>query len=210
MATFAHGLRGSVRLLCNTAAMSESLPQHLAGYLVGHPDIDLALQEMSSDEVLAALHRGVADLGIVADHVDTTGLVVHTWLDDELAALLPPVRKGSQSTALRFSQLLDRPFVGLSSDAGLSRFLLQQAARSGRIPRHRVRVSNFDSIACMVEAGVGVAITPRSATNRWRTARVQIVPLQDTWAQRKLLICLTPQAGARPAVQSLVKALLAA
>lgn len=209
MAAFGRGLRGSVRLLCNTAAMSEALPLRLAGFLVEHPDIDVALQELSSDEVLAALRRGVADVGIVADHVDTTGLAVHTWLDDELVALLPSSSKRPRLTALRFSQLLDRPFVGLSSDAGLSRFLLQQAARSGQIPRHRVRVSNFDTIACMVEAGVGVAVMPRSAAKRRRAARVQIVPLQDTWAQRKLLVCLTPQAGSRPGVQSLVKALLA-
>jgi len=41
MVTLGHGLRGSVRLLCNTAAMSETLALWLARCLVEHPDIDM-------------------------------------------------------------------------------------------------------------------------------------------------------------------------
>jgi hypothetical protein len=39
---------------------------------------------------------------------------------------------------------------------------------------------------------------------------VQLVPLQDAWAKRKLLICSTAQAEALPGVQSLIQALQAA
>ena len=209
MAAFGHGLRGSVRLLCNTAAMAETLPPRIARFLVEHPDTDVELQELPSEEILAALRRGAADVGIVADHVDTTGLASQAWIDDELVALLPAKRSVPRSAAMRFSQLLDRPFVGLSAESGLSRFLQQQAARSGKVPHHRVRVSNFDSIACMVAAGVGVAVMPRSAASRWREARVQIAPLQDVWAKRTLLICRSKHADALPGVRSLISALLA-
>ena len=209
MATFGHGLRGTVRLLCNTAAMSEALPPRLGRFLVAHPDIDLDLRELPSDAVLDALRRGVADVGIVADYVDTTGLTTLRWLDDELVALLPATRKGGRrSTAQPFAQLLDRPFVGLSADSGLSQFLMRQAARGGRVPHHRVRVSNFDAAARIVEAGVGVAVMPLSAAERWRDARVHIAALKDAWAKRCLLVCSTPQAETLPSVRSLIKALV--
>jgi molybdate transport repressor ModE-like protein len=212
MAAFGRGLRGSVRLLCNTAALAEALPPRLGRFLVQHPDIDLDLQELPSDAVLDALRRGVADLGIVADHVDSSGLVVQPWLDDDLVALLPAARRRVRVPArvqpLRFAQLLERPFVGLPAHSGLSRFLLQQAARSGRVPHHRVRVSSFDAVACLVEAGVGVAVVPLSAAQRWREAALQITPLQDTWAKRRLLICSSAQAQTQPGVQLLVRALL--
>lgn len=210
MADFGRGLRGTVRLLCNTAAMAETLPPRIARFLVAHPDTDVELQELPSEEVLAALRRGAADVGIVADHVDTTGLAAQAWIDDELVALLPAKRNVQRPAALRFSELLDRPFVGLSAESGLSRFLRQQAARSGKVPHHRVRVSNFDSVACMVAAGVGVAVMPRSAASRWQDARVRIAPLQDVWAKRKLFICRSAHADALPAVRSLISALLAA
>ena len=209
MAAYGRGLRGSVRLLCNTAALAEALPPRLGRFLVEHPDIDLDLQELPSDAVLDALRRGVADLGIVADHVDSSGLVVQPWLDDDLVALLPATRRRTRVQALPFVQLLERPFVGLPAHSGLSRFLLQQAARSGRVPHHRVRVGNFDTVARLVEAGVGVAVVPLSAARRWREAKLQVAPLRDAWARRRLLICSTDQAQAQPGVQLLVRALLA-
>ena len=101
------------------------------------------------------------------------------------------------------------PHLNLSGESGLSRFLLQQAARSGRVPHHRVRVSIFDAVASLVEAGVGVAVMPLSAANRWSDARVRIAPLTDAWAKRRLLICSTAHAETVPSAQSLIKALLA-
>jgi DNA-binding transcriptional LysR family regulator len=211
MAAFAHGLRGTVRLLGNTAAISELLPPRLARFLVAHPDIDVELQELPSDAILQALRRGTADVGIVADHVDTGGLVAQPWLDDELVALLPSPRSAKRAlAAMRFTELLDRPFVGLPVDSGLSRFLLQQAARSGRVPHHRVRVGSLDAVARLVDAGVGVAVVPLSAAARWRDAKVRLAPLAEPWARRRLLVCRSPQAEGSPGATALTDALLAA
>ena len=167
-------------------------------FLNAHPDIDVNLQELSSDAVLEALRRGTADLGIVADRVDTTGLTSRPWIADELVALLPaPRRIPERQPALSYVQLLDRPFVGLPVDRGLSRFLMQQVARSGRMPHHRVRVGTFDAVASLVAAGVGVAVMPRSAALRRQGPRTRVVPLKDGWAQRTLLVCSTAQAPIR-------------
>jgi molybdate transport repressor ModE-like protein len=209
VASFAKGLRGSVRLLCNTAAMAEALPPRLGPFLNQHPDIDVELQELPSDAVLEALRRGVADVGIVADYADSRGLDSRPWLEDQLVALLPRGWfPGSRQTA-RFVELLDMPFVGLSLASGLSRFLVQQAGRSGHVPHHRVRVSSFDAVAQIVAAGVGVAVMPISAASRWRSARVRLVPLSDAWAHRRLLICTTTEAKRQPSIELLVEALLA-
>lgn len=213
MAAFGRGMKGSIRLLCNTAAMTETLPERIAGFLVAHPEIDVELQELSSVDVLDALHRGVADVGIVADHVDPAGLLTQPWIDDELVALLPASTTGLRGArhpqGLRLTQLLRHPFVGLPADAGLSRLLLQQAARSGQIPRHRVRVSTFDAVVRLVGAGVGVAVVPRNAAIARPAADVRVVALQEPWAQRTLLICRTAAADTLPGVRSLIEALLA-
>jgi molybdate transport repressor ModE-like protein len=206
MADFGHGLRGTVRLLCNTAAMVEALPSRLGRFLVEHPDIDVELQELPSDAVLEALRRGVADVGIVADYVDTAGLRVRPWLDDELVAVLPRGRGGPRARTIRFAQLLDRPFVGLLAERGLSRFLVQQASRSGRVPHHRVRVSSFDAVARLVASGVGVAVMPRAAADRWRDPELRIVPLTEAWAKRRLLVCTTEPSDGAPGVRALVEA----
>ena len=208
MASFGHGLRGTIRLSCNTAAATELVPPRLARHLSRHPDIDVQLQDLSSDAVLEGLRNGSADLGIVADHVDTDGLDTLPWLPDELVALLPATaRSPGRTTSL--ARLLDRPFVGLGATRGLSRFLLQQAARCGRVPHHRVRVSSFDAVGQMVAAGVGVGVVPLSAAQRMDGTGVRVVRLSDPWARRRLVLCCTSTSRARPEVRSLIESLLA-
>lgn len=210
MASFGHGLRGTLRLLCNTSGMSEALPRRIGSFLSTTPDLDVDVQELPSDAVIDALRRGTADLGIVADHVDTAGLLVHPWLDDRLVALLPRRWPGGRRRALTYGELLEHPLVGLPRDSGLSRFLAAQASRSGRVPRHRVRLGDFDAVAQLVAAGVGAAVMPESAASRYRDASSRIVALSDAWARRKLLICVTPQGAELNGVRALVEALLRA
>ncbi|MCZ4305722.1 LysR family transcriptional regulator [Zoogloeaceae bacterium G21618-S1] len=207
MASFGDGLRGTVRLLCNTAAISETLPRAIASFLMTNPDIDVDVQELPSDAVIDALRRGTADLGIVADYVDTSGLNVRRWVDDRLVALLPSRWSIGRRRSLAFRELLELPFVGLARDSGLSRFLVAQASRSGRIPRHRVRLGSFDAIAQVVATGVGAAVMPASAASRHREAGTRIVALSDAWARRKLLICMTPPGEQLTIVRALADAL---
>jgi molybdate transport repressor ModE-like protein len=207
MAGFGQGLRGTVRLLCNTAALSEALPQALGRFLAKQLDIDVDVQELPSDATLDALRRGHADIGIVADHVDTSGLIVHPWLDARLVALLPRRWPQAKRRSVAFGELLEMPLVGLSSDSGISRFLATQASRSGRVPRHRVRVAGFDAMAQVVAAGVGAAVMPESAALRFHCDGTRVVSLSDGWAHRKLLVCMTPEGAQLMGVRALAESL---
>ena len=193
MASFGHGLRGTVRVLGNTAAVAEALPPLLGNFLAQHPDVDVQLQELPSDAVLEGLRRGTADLGIVADHVDSSGLNTWPWRDDQLVAVLPQgAGRHERSRAARpvsFADLLEKDFVGLEADSGLSRFLHRQASLGGRVPHHRVRVSTLDAVVSIVSSGVGVAVVPMSTAQRWREAGIRVVPLSDAWSRRRLLLC---------------------
>jgi molybdate transport repressor ModE-like protein len=208
MAGFGRGLRGTVRLMCITAALAEPLPPRLGRFLAQHPDIDLDVQELPSDAVIDGLHRGLGDVGIAADYVDTRGLTVWPWVDDQLVALLPRGWLGRAPATVRFAELLEKPFVGLPADAGLSRYLAVQASRCGRVPHHRVRLGQFAAIAQLVADGVGAAVMPLSAANRWRVAPAVCVPLADAWARRRLMVCTTPQNAGRAAVQALLASLI--
>lgn len=209
LAGYGSGLRGSLRLAANTAALADALPACLGSFLAAHPDIDLDLRERSSDAVLEALHGDAADLGIVADYVDPQGLVVHPWREDRLVAVLPAGHALASARALAFADLLDQPFVGLPPDRGLGRFLLRQSALSGRLPRQRVCIGGFEAMLQLVAAGVGLAILPQACVRRHRPAGLRTVALSDPWARRRLLLCRRPDAGEREGVLALERHLLA-
>ena len=49
---YAKGLRGHVRLLSNTVAIAELLPDALAAFLSAHPNIDVELEDRPSREMV--------------------------------------------------------------------------------------------------------------------------------------------------------------
>jgi DNA-binding transcriptional LysR family regulator len=67
---YAGGMAGKVRLLSNTAAITDYLPQALADFLNSHPAIDVELEERPSHVIVSQLltrrrprHRGgLADI----------------------------------------------------------------------------------------------------------------------------------------------------
>src|SRR3546814_2136765 len=78
------GLKGHVRLLCNTSALSEYLPDILSDFLTQHPQISVDLEEKMSYDIADAIRNDIADIGIVADSVDLQGLETHVFRPDPL------------------------------------------------------------------------------------------------------------------------------
>ena len=189
MAAHAHGVRSTVRVLCNTAAMTEHLPRLIGRFLADNAEVDIDLRELASRDALLAMRQEQADIGIVADHVGTEGLRTVPFRDDRLVALLPGTAGKPKRRSLPFVDLLQRPFVGLPAESGLSRFLQGQALHHGRGLHHRVRVRSLESVVHLVSEGVGVAVVPEAAATRLADGRVAVWTLSDAWSTRRLLLC---------------------
>ena len=84
LGSFARGLAGSVRLLSNTAALSEYLPRVLAGFLTANPTISLDVEERESADIAAALGSGAADVGIASVAVLPDTIEQFPFRDDVL------------------------------------------------------------------------------------------------------------------------------
>ena len=189
LAEYANGVKGQVRLLCNTTALSEYLPELLADFLCAHPNLDIDLQELPSLRITHALRQGAADLGIISDAVDTHGLQTRPFRDDPLVLILPtghPLTAG----AVSFIDSLPYDYVGLAADSALSVYLEEQALHAGFRLQTRVRADGFDGVMRMVARGAGLGIVPLAALQRWPHAQpFQAQPLTEDWACRTLLLC---------------------
>ena len=195
LAEYTQGMKGHVRLLCNTAAISEFLPEALATFMVQHPNVDIDLEERLSYDIVRAVGEGLADVGIVADSVDLSGLETYAFRVDRLVAVVPTHGEkmiGAESNqGVAFSKLLDLDFIGLAGDSALQRYLALHAARAGTPLKVRVRLRSFDAICRMVENGVGISVIPETAARRCQqTMAIRCIALSDPWALRNLTICV--------------------
>jgi DNA-binding transcriptional LysR family regulator len=207
---YAGGLRGHVRLLANTAATSEFLPEALAAFLAANPAIDVDLEERLSWEIVEAVAAGRAEIGIVADTVDLGTLETFPFRLDRLVVVTPKNHPLAAHRRILFAETLGEPFIGLAEGSALQTHLAGHAARLGRPPHYRVRLRGFDAICRMVERGVGVAVIPDTAARRCRrTMAIRRIPLSDPWAFRRLTICVRRRAELPAAARLLVAALQA-
>jgi DNA-binding transcriptional LysR family regulator len=196
---FAKGLRGRVRLLSNTAATFEVLPVLLGAFLARHPRLDIEVEERPSPEIVRAVARGRAEIGIVADVVDAAAeLETFPVAKDRLVLVTPQKHPLAGKRRLAFRDVLAHDMVGLSMGSALQEHLDGQAARLGATLRPRLRLPGFDALCRVVESGIGVAVVSRSAALRCRKSMaIRIVPLLDPWTQRKLRLCVKSE-GALP------------
>ncbi|WJK10683.1 LysR family transcriptional regulator [Pseudomonas fluorescens] len=207
LAEYARGVKGQVRLLCNTTALSEYLPEVLADFLREHPNLDIDLQELPSARITHALRQGAADLGIVSDAIDTTDLQTRAFRDDPLVLILPPEHPLSDASEVSFSDALRHDFVGLHADSALAVYLEEQALHSGSRMQIRIRADGFDGVMRMVARGAGLGIVPLAAVQRATPQAFKTLPMNEGWARRKLLLCARDFAALPPYATALLQAL---
>lgn len=208
LAEYAKGVKGQVRLLCNTTAITEYLPELLADFLCEHPNLDIDLQELPSLRITHALRQGAADLGIVSDAVDTHDLDTRAFRDDPLVLIMPSDHPLAEGQAPNFSQTLSHDYVGLNANSALAIYLEEQALHAGLRMQIRIRADGFDGVIRMVTHGAGLAIVPLAAVERWAGGQaLKRLALNEPWAQRKLLLCARSFDGLPLYAKALLEAL---
>lgn len=192
---YARGLKGHIRVLCNTAAMTEFLPEALGKFMAANPNINIDLEERLSREIVQAVVDGLADLGIVSDSIDMAGLEQTPFRKDRLVLVMPPEHAldtpQAQRNGIGFAATLDNDFIGLAADSALQRYLGEHAARAGKPLRYRIRLRSFEAICRVVASGAGIAVVPATAARACHSAlALRTLDLTDRWAERDLTICV--------------------
>lgn len=188
---YARGIKGQVRMLANTTAMTEFMPAVLSRFLASHPDVTVELRERLSYLVIKAVSEGSADIGIVAGKPASSELEYIPYRQDRLVLVAPIDHPLSGLSEVAFSDTLSFEYVGLSEWSAIHAFLIQAADKLGYPFRFRVEVGSFEAVCRMIEAGVGIGVVPELVAKRYALRlKINIVRLSDEWSERKLHICV--------------------
>jgi DNA-binding transcriptional LysR family regulator len=210
LSQYAEGIRGQVRLMSNTNALTEFLPEPLSNFLAAHPQVNIDLEERLSDEIVTAVADGTADIGIVAATVEMAGLETLPFRTDRFVLVVPLEHRLAGIERIAFAEVLGLDFVGLDRASALQRFLAEKAERIGRRLKLRVQLRSFDAVCRLVECNVGIGVVPASTAERHlRTMSIHRIELADEWALRKLTICIRREADLPIFARDLVRHLAA-
>lgn len=188
---YARGIKGQVRMLANTTAMTEFMPAVLSRFLASHPDVTVELRERLSYLVIKAVSEGSADIGIVAGKPASSELEFIPYREDRLVLVAPLEHPLSDLNEVAFSDTLAYEYVGLSEWSAIHAFLIQAADKLGYPFCFRVEVGSFEAVCRMIEAGVGIGVVPELVAKRYaQRLQIKLVRLSDEWSERKLQICV--------------------
>lgn len=204
--SYGNGLKGRIRMLCNTAAMISFLPSRLCRFLVAHPELSVDLEERPSVEIALAIAGGRADLGIAADIVDLKALDTKPLVDDRLVVIARSGHRIAGQRSTFFADIASEPFVGVTH-AALDTHLAEQAARLGCQLNYRTRLKRVRDVGMLVAAGVGVAVVSESAAAELNDHNLVVNPLADAWAYRQIYLCASDFRSLTPHANALVQCL---
>ncbi len=206
LGAYAGGLAGQVRILSNTNALTEFLPETLSSFLAAHPHVSVDLEERLSDEIVGLIAEGVADIGIVAGTVDAGSA-------HDLSVPDRPLRAGGRARPSAGATHRDR--LRRSARPRLRRARSRERAAALRRRQGAAASAGCSSCACsfalstavcrLVEKNVGVGIVPET-TARWaaKAMAIKAVALTDAWAVRDLTICVRNFGALPPYARQLV------
>lgn len=173
------GRRGRLSIGFIGSAIGELLPRIVSPFREAYPEVELALQEMNSVEIVRAIATRRLDVGLVRLPVmDSTPVAIDVIETDELVAVLPVSDVLARRKTLELGALADRSFIIYSPVSVLHATTRLACHHAGFTPRIAQEAVQVQTILSLVEAGLGVALIPgRSA--RFARSGVHIVKLAD-------------------------------
>lgn len=202
---YATGVKGHVRIHAITSALSQFLPDDVAGFVALYPQIKFDIEERVGSAVIRAVADGRADLGIIAVQTAAQGLETLPYRNDELTLVVPADHPLATRKSVRFEEVLAHEFVGPHLESSMHTLLTSEAEKLGMALKLRIRISSFDCMCRMVSSGLGVAVLPRSVINQYlRSHKLKAVTLDEPWAQRSLLLTFKKYDAASPTLKTLI------
>lgn len=196
MFDYHRGAGGHLRLWANTSAFTGFLPHLLARYCAAYPAVMLDLEDALSEEVVRAVTRGNAELGIIGNNTPLGELQAVACDSDELMLVLPATHPLASREVVAMEEVLGHDIVGLSRATSLMRQVAAAADAKGLPLRIRVQVRGFDEVCRMITAGLGIGILPRAgAAPHVQSMGLALRRLSGMATRRQLLLVMRDQAN---------------
>jgi DNA-binding transcriptional LysR family regulator len=163
------GERGRLRVGFVVSATLELLPRLLIAYRARYPQIELKLEESRTADLLEDVGQGRIDLAIVRTPVmQRAGVMIEQLQSDTLCLAVPKGSKWSGRKRVDLGELRDEPFVVFSRERvpNMHAITMLMCQREGFVPIVAEEAGQLQTILCLVESGIGVALVPGVAARQ--------------------------------------------
>lgn len=158
---------------------SAFFPPVLSDFRGAYPGVVLELREVGGRRVEALVLAGEIEAGATILPTDPTVFEVVPLMRDVLRAVVHPRSPLARRRAVALRELDGVPIVLYREDFALHGHILEACRREGFSPKIASESSQWDFMAAMVAADMGVALLPRAICSRLDPSRVKVLPLVE-------------------------------
>ncbi len=165
--------RGRLSIGASDTTSMFVLPELLRNFVEAFPKVELAISSSFSAGVLAAVRSGDVELGVVTLPVsdrDTEHLEIIPLASGDLVCIAPADHALAGNETIAVGSLAGERLISLERRSATQSRIdeLLESAGLDRLPS--IEFSSFEIVKRYVEAGIGVALVPRSAVSSGREA----------------------------------------
>ncbi|HLL79431.1 MAG TPA: LysR family transcriptional regulator [Ktedonobacteraceae bacterium] len=143
------------------------LPMMLSAYRERFPQVDVALQELTTQEQLRALDEETIQVGLLRLPISDPLIQVEVVRREPIVCVLPEDHPFATRTHIPVAMLANEPFVLQSRQRGGGYYaqLMNLCLAAGFSPNVIQEVTEMHTIVSLVAAGMGVSLVPLSVNN---------------------------------------------
>jgi DNA-binding transcriptional LysR family regulator len=205
LAAAATGRRARLRIGAFPTALAGLVPEAIARVRRAHPEVEVSVDEGSSDQLMGALRRG--DLDLAVDFQDAAhprqeprDLHRRDLLRERFMVALAPDHRLAAGERVRLSDLRDDDWTVAAPDG-----LIVQACRAAGFEPHLVSITHDQlAIRALIRRGLAVTLAPQLLADAFADVELKVI---DGPQPRRDIYALLPPGGRHPLVEPTVEAL---
>lgn len=178
--------RGTVRVAAVPTLSAGLMPACIAACAARYPELDIRLHDQVQTLVLDQVRGGEVDFGLVVEPADTGDFDSETIMYDDFVLVCPPSHPLAGYRRIPWLKLHDARLVLLDHASGSRRLIDEALQRQGIHVRVVQQTGHAHTAFRMVEAGLGMTITP--ALSLPAPGELVVRPLQPTVRRAIVLI----------------------
>lgn len=134
------------------------IPRILGSFCAQYPEVDISLQVLNRDGVVARLRQNMDDLNILSIPPEDLELERHVFLSNPLVLIVPANHKLVRKKKLNMHDLSEQSFILRESGSGTRLACDAFFRENGFLPKVRLELGSNEAIKQAVASGLGVGI----------------------------------------------------
>ncbi len=197
--------QGRVTLGCAPTIAAGYMPRILSVFGRDHPQVRVLIREVASDGLLQALRQGEIDFAVAQAVPPEPDLRIESLLDDPVVALASRSILPRKRTSIGLAELARLPLLQLAPVTSMRQLFDAEMKQLGLVSTSKYDCINALTLIAMAEAGLGIAIMPRSVLKLVRGETMQVIAIRPATLSRKIALISRTDRALSPAASRLAQ-----